>query len=197
MPLLLVCVHAKALLLLIAICTLMLVLVFSPLISFPLCVLRPTGKGKAFLSLHGHELSSLPSGTSLPTSGHSSHRQGAGVFVAFHGAEHLPCHWCCRFPENLLPASSVGYFRHDIHSLISFSSLRQCSFLLCVSGTCWMLAAYSCLSRTLLILSSCGTPYFSFAKVAQAQSGKYQSPVLIIGLFSKSFGTSHKTFTLS
>lgn len=61
------------------------------LIFILLCAHARQGKGE-HSSPYGHTLCPLPSGTSRPTSSHSSHRCGAGIFLLLTVRSFCPCH---------------------------------------------------------------------------------------------------------
>lgn len=74
-----------------AICAFLLVLLSLVLNLFLLCAYARQGKGE-HSSPYGHTLCPLPSGTSRPTSSHSSHRCGAGIFLLLTVRSFCPCH---------------------------------------------------------------------------------------------------------
>lgn len=82
-------------------------------------------------------------------------------------------------------------------SIYSIIDLSADSPLLMLPATCWCLSVGFSVSVHFVDCHTQSPPLFSLAKVMQAQFGKYHSRVVIDGLFSKSFGAGHKTFTLS
>lgn len=91
-----------------------------------------------------HTLHPLPAGTSRPTSSHSAHRCGAGIFVLLtvHGIR--PCHYVCRSSSVIL----LRFFRYNGNLLHHLPLCVSAPSLYAHLSPADMLAAYSCLSRT-------------------------------------------------
>ena len=123
-------------------CAFLLVLLSFVLNLFLLCAYARQDK-EEHSSPYGHTLCPLPSGTSRPTSSHSSHRCGAGIFLLLTVRSIYPYH--------LLPFSVLTSLRRLINSIFDIM-VHVCISVPFFSVRCLspakMLAAYSCLSRT-------------------------------------------------